>query len=78
MTGDGASPNVKKDRRRFGLHKKKSSGGSWGGVLGRGAELTLPNQSGPSKPDAHDTSLPSVSVSIVASKLLNKTKLVIL
>lgn len=72
QTGDGASPNVKKDRRRFGLHKKKSSGGSWGGGKGGcSIDLTLPspqslpNQSSPSKPssDAHDTSLPSVSVS---------------
>lgn len=70
QTGDGASPNVKKDRRRFGLHKKKSSGGSWGGGKGGcSIDLTLPspqslpNQSSPSKPssDAHDTSLPSVS-----------------
>uniref|UniRef100_A0A8D8VD64 Oxysterol-binding protein-related protein 6 n=1 Tax=Cacopsylla melanoneura TaxID=428564 RepID=A0A8D8VD64_9HEMI len=69
--GDGASPNVKKDRRRFGLHKKKNSGGSWGG--GKGgcsidlslpAPQSLPHQSSPSKPtDAHDSSLPTVSSS---------------
>ncbi|KAI5731513.1 hypothetical protein M8J77_011362 [Diaphorina citri] len=68
--GEGASPNVKKDRRRFGLHKKKSSGGSWGGGKGGcSIDLTLPSpqslpnhQSSPSKPtDAHDSSLPSVS-----------------
>ncbi|KAI5699622.1 hypothetical protein M8J75_005933 [Diaphorina citri] len=42
--GEGASPNVKKDRRRFGLHKKKSSGGSWGGGKGGcSIDLTLPS-----------------------------------
>ncbi|XP_072156647.1 oxysterol-binding protein-related protein 6 isoform X2 [Bemisia tabaci] len=44
---DGLSPNVKKDRKKFGLRKKKSSGGSWGGSKNSHCSIDLSNNALP-------------------------------
>ncbi|RZF32243.1 hypothetical protein LSTR_LSTR011515 [Laodelphax striatellus] len=50
VTGDGFSPNVKKDRKKFGLRKKKS---------GKGSSVDLSAGSSPNKPCLENSESPS-------------------
>ncbi|KAF4520674.1 hypothetical protein B566_EDAN006350 [Ephemera danica] len=49
---DGCSPNVKKDRKKFGLRKKKSSKGSAADLAGWLAQMSQLSSSNPSLPSA--------------------------
>lgn len=50
--GDGCSPNIKKDRKKFGLRKKKSSKGSAADLTGCSPNKAAQNEAENPSPGA--------------------------